>query len=529
MNLFIFKTNNTNLETNSEVKLITFSEFKKHILSEFLTNFFRYKDVHFYIYKFEYETNLLLTCLILKFYAKKNVYINDEISSKKIKVTYKLLLNLFFKYFYSFFTKSYIINKVKNRVQLLKTIHKLKYKNIDYNKSPLYLRTDLWFGVKSGGSVGHIAGVLNNLNNHFKEEPIFYSTDLIPTVNQNVNFNLLIPNCDYWDFNEIPTIASNLKFIDNFKHFDFNRVSLIYQRYSINNFLGAEIASKQNLPLIIEFNGSEVWISKNWGKPLKYENLSTEIEMEVLNKADLIVVVSNPIKNDLVGLGINSDKILINPNGVDPEVYKPRYNNLLKKSLGLDNKIVLGFIGTFGPWHGAEILAEAFVLLLREYPNLKDKIHLLMIGDGVRLQNVKDIINTNNLTLHTTFTGIIPQNEGPDYLDCCDIFVSPHVPNADGTAFFGSPTKLFEYMSMGKGIVASNLDQIGDILVDKRTALLVKPGDIKELSNGLYELIMDNELRENLGFHARNEVINKYSWKIHTAKIFNRLNQIYNK
>jgi len=84
-------------------------------------------------------------------------------------------------------------------------------------------------------------------------------------------------------------------------------------------------------------------------------------------------------------------------------------------------------------------------------------------------------------------------------------------------------------MSMGKGIVASNLDQIGDILVDKRTALLVKPGDIKELSNSLYDLIMDKELREYLGFHARNEVINKYSWKIHTEKIFNRLNQIYNK
>ena len=84
-------------------------------------------------------------------------------------------------------------------------------------------------------------------------------------------------------------------------------------------------------------------------------------------------------------------------------------------------------------------------------------------------------------------------------------------------------------MSMGKGIVASNLDQIGEILEDKKTALLVKPGDIIELSKSLYELIINKELRDALGIEARNEIISKYSWKNHTVKIFNRLNQIYNK
>ena len=54
-------------------------------------------------------------------------------------------------------------------------------------------------------------------------------------------------------------------------------------------------------------------------------------------------------------------------------------------------------------------------------------------------------------------TGLVPQEDGPEHLAACDILASPHVPNADGTPFFGSPTKLFEYMAMGKGIVASNL------------------------------------------------------------------------
>lgn len=529
MNLYLFKTSIYNLEINSEDTIITFSEFKKNIFKNVFKNIFKYQEVNFFIYKYEYETNLSLTFLILKSYAKKDVFIIDEKSINRKKVTIRLILRHFFKNLISLISRFLVINKVWKRVQALNLINKNNSNFIiDYNKSPFYLRTDLWFGVKSGGSVGHIAGVLNNLENHFKGIPIFYSTDAIPTVNQNVNFNLLTPNCDYWDFDEIPTIASNLTFIENLKNFDFNRISLIYQRYSINNFLGVEIALKYNLPLIIEFNGSEVWISKNWGKALKYESLSKKIELMVLNKADLIIVVSSPIKSDLVKLGINSEKILINPNGVDPDVYKPKANSILKKKLGIDNKIVIGFIGTFGPWHGAENLAEAFVVLLRKYPNLNNNVHLLMIGDGVRMTNVKEIIDSNELSLNTTFTGVIPQIEGPNYLDCCDIYVSPHVPNADGTAFFGSPTKLFEYMSMGKGIVASNLDQIGEILVDKKTALLVKPGDVIELSNSLYELIINKELRDRLGMQARSEIINNYSWKNHTNKIFNRLNQVYN-
>ena len=87
-----------------------------------------------------------------------------------------------------------------------------------------------------------------------------------------------------------------------------------------------------------------------------------------------------------------------------------------------------------------------------------------MIGDGPGLPDAKRIIEEAGLGAEAHFTGLVEQEEGPEYLAACDILASPHVPNADGSPFFGSPTKLFEYMAMGKAIVASNLDQIGETL-----------------------------------------------------------------
>jgi glycosyltransferase involved in cell wall biosynthesis len=122
--------------------------------------------------------------------------------------------------------------------------------------------------------------------------------------------------------------------------------------------------------------------------------------------------------------------------------------------------------------------------------------------------------------------GRIPQEQGPAYLAACDILASPHVPNPDGTPFFGSPTKLFEYMAMGKGIVASDLDQIGEILKHEKTAWMVKPGDAESLMLGLKRLIDDTALREKLGRAAREEVVAKYTWKEHTRKIMEKLKEV---
>src|SRR5205823_11518379 len=130
-------------------------------------------------------------------------------------------------------------------------------------------------------------------------------------------------------------------------------------------------------------------------------------------------------------------------------------------------------------------LARAFVTLRASNAALGPRVRLFMIGDGATIGEVRKILSEGSASGAAVFTGLVPQEEGANYLAACDVLASPHVPNPDGTPFFGSPTKLFEYMAMGKGIVASRLDQIGDVLEDKKSALLVPPGDIDALAEHL--------------------------------------------
>jgi glycosyltransferase involved in cell wall biosynthesis len=148
-----------------------------------------------------------------------------------------------------------------------------------------------------------------------------------------------------------------------------------------------------------------------------------------------------------------------------------------------------------------------------------------MIGDGHTMSQVQQALEAHGVTQECILTGIVPQEKGPAHLAACDLLASPHVPNSDGTPFFGSPTKLFEYMAMGKGIIASDLDQIGEVLEHDHTAWMVKPGDAESLMLGLKTMIDNPEISKRLGHAARREVVAKYTWKEHTRKIIEKLKE----
>ena len=88
-------------------------------------------------------------------------------------------------------------------------------------------------------------------------------------------------------------------------------------------------------------------------------------------------------------------------------------------------------------------------------------------------------------------------------------------------------TKLFEYMAMEKGIIASRLEQIAEILEDGSTAKLVEPGNIDELIDSFNYLLQNHDLAAQMGKKARCVVDSHHTWDIHVEKILRKLEGYY--
>ena len=461
---------------------------------------------------------------VLRVMSRGACSITDSTGAQR-RITLVLLARWSLQLLSETWRKKGFLRDVEREVDALSRASRPAAPVVDSAGHPLYLRTDLSFGVRAGGSVGHIAGVLNEFRALNGTAPILLTTADVPTLRSEVEVHHIPVGDAYWNFGELPALVLNdAAYAEACRVMEHRRLSFVYQRYSLNNFAGLRIARRAGVPFVLEYNGSEIWMARNWGHPLKYESTANRIEMLNLHGADLVVVVSTAMAAELRARGVPPDRVIANPNAVDTDRYSPSVDGrVVAGRYRLEGKTVIGFIGTFGPWHGAPVLAAAFVQLLSGRPDLRGAARLLMIGDGVERAAAERIVVSAGLEREVSFTGLIPQQDGPAHLAACDILASPHVPNPDGTPFFGSPTKLFEYLAMGKAVVASDLDQIGDVLRHGDTGWLVPPNDVGALANALALLVDDAELRSALGGAARRDAVAHHTWRAHVRKTMDAL------
>jgi glycosyltransferase involved in cell wall biosynthesis len=413
----------------------------------------------------------------------------------------------------------------------------------------LYLKPTLSFGASVGGSVAHVAGVANALARAGVELHLLSAQEqplVAPAVRQHVvtpRFVISFPfevNAHRYQGHLVQAARAEAR---------AHRPDFLYQRYALNDLSGLLLREELGIPLVLEFNGSEVWAQRHWGERLRFEALAAAIERANLRRADLVVVVSQPLVEQAVSLGADPTRVLFYPNGIDPGVFDPsRFGpderRRARASLGVPaDATLLTFVGTFGTWHGTDVLAAAIRKLLdRDRGWLeRRKVHVLYVGDGALAPKVRELLGPGAGAPFVTLAGTRPQSETPLTLAASDVLLSPHVPNPDGTPFFGSPTKLFEYMAMAKPIVASELDQIGWVLKGwrpgeappgkgvagrTRAAVFVEPGSVDALVAGLREAVeMPPAERDALGAEARQLVTESFTWDRNVAAVLDRLRQ----
>jgi glycosyltransferase involved in cell wall biosynthesis len=363
-----------------------------------------------------------------------------------------------------------------------------------------------------GGHIGHMAGFIEGLRSH-GWGTFFLSPCSIPVVNEiakifvvkfNRNFKHPVLNRIFYNLKLVTKGLSILR---------RERPALLYERHSNSNLAGIILAKLLKIPIVMELN-SPLGTIKNRNNFGAYYELALLGEKIALRSSTLVTVVSE-VAEELVRSTYPFVRVVVNPNGVNTKIFSPDVSGAeIGKAFGLQGKKIIGFSGHFMWWHGVPVLLEAMKKVLQQHR----KAHLLLIGDSEYTEEYADLARALDIVDKVTFTGKISYSEVPKYLAACDILVSPHVPVAQGVPFHGSPLKIFEYMAMGKPIVASKIGQIGEVLTHRQSALLVTPGDSDEIAAAVVELI-DNEILANqLGRNGRQESQN-HTWDANAERV----------
>lgn len=286
---------------------------------------------------------------------------------------------------------------------------------------------------------------------------------------------------------------------------------LVYQRQTPCSVAALLLASFHGKPFVIEYNST---IEQDGAQPLLgwYERLTERLN---LRYASRIVVISEVLRQVLIDRGLDPARLVLNPNGVDPDRFRDD-GRAVRGSLGFGTgDLVYGFVGTFGFWHGAPVLARAFARVAPDHPEAR----LLLVGDGVELPETLEILSEAGLNDRCVHTGRVEPDLIPELLSACDVLCSPHVPWPDGRPFHGSPTKLFEYMAARRAILASDLGQIGEVLDDEESALLLTPGDPDDLAAAMIRVHDDSTLRSRLGDAARTKAESQHTWEKNAERV----------
>jgi glycosyltransferase involved in cell wall biosynthesis len=368
-----------------------------------------------------------------------------------------------------------------------------------------------------GGAQTHVTGFLSGLAQEGARSAVFSGQPLQTAC----DVHHIPGSCRFHLFREAATLSYNIRFIAAArKLLAQKRPRLLYQRHGRFMFAGALLSRLLGIPLVLEYNASEDWMAKHWD-PVRFSPWLRLCERVSVKAASLVVVVSNPLKQQLMEVGVPAERILVNPNAVDPEWFRPPCGGArLRQDLGLRSEdIVVCFVGTFSYWHGVAVLEQTIRSLLDKAQSADGPLKFLLVGDGPLASQLRNALEPYTRHGFVTFTGAIPHGSVRAHLDAADILVSPHVPMPGGSPFFGSPTKLFEYMAMGKAIAASALDQIADVLEHESTALLVKPGDSDALTQAIQRLAADAQLRIELGRNAREIAHARHTWRQNARRV----------
>ncbi len=286
-----------------------------------------------------------------------------------------------------------------------------------------------------------------------------------------------------------------------------HRPDVIYERYNLFLPAGVWASKRYKLPFLLEVN-APLFDERSKYDGIALKRLARWTERCAWRNADLVLPVTQVLANRVMQENIPPERIRVVPNGIDADKFGEVLDSeMCKRELGLEGRLVLGFTGFIRDWHGLDKVVD---LLSVENG---DKRHLLVVGDGPARAAIEQRAAELSVSDQVTITGVVKRDKIPAYVSAFDIALQPDVVD------YASPLKMFEYLALGRAIVAPDKDNIKEILEHKKNGYLFKADDTTAFLDATEQLCRNNELRQGLAQQARETIFNKdYTW-LNNAKV----------
>lgn len=282
----------------------------------------------------------------------------------------------------------------------------------------------------------------------------------------------------------------------------------IYERYNLFFLAGVWSARLFGLPLLLEVNGP-LYEERCEHGGLALQRLARWSQRYVWRRASYVLPVTRVLASFAERAGVPSERITVVPNGINLDHFSSAPTTLnAKETLALRDKLIIGFTGFMRPWHGIDRAIEWLASVRDRFP----QAHLLLVGDGPARPALEALTRQLGLASRVTFTGVVDRDRIPAYVAAFDIALQPAV------VAYASPLKLFEYLALGKPVVAPRTPNLCEVLDHGRNALLFEPDDRESFFASLSELARNAELRASLGASARATIDTKQLTWAHNAR-----------
>ncbi len=290
------------------------------------------------------------------------------------------------------------------------------------------------------------------------------------------------------------------------------RPDIIHAHSPVLNAIAAQrVARRHGIPLLYEIRA--FWEDAAVGNGTGTEGsprywLTRQLETHAVRAADAVAVICEGLRSDLVTRGIDAQKIIVSPNGVDMDQFGAPVTRdpALTAKLGLEGADVVGFIGSFYDYEGLDDLIAAMPRLVRARPRAK----LLLVGGGPREQALRDQATASPFADHIVFVGRVPHDQVEHYYAQIDILAYPR--KAMRLTDLVTPLKPLEAMAQGRLVAASDVGGHRELIEDGVTGTLFAPDDPAAAAAALAGLFGDRQSWDERRATARGFVERERNW-----------------